>query len=107
MKVNLLINQGETFQTVFTVLDGDEAKDLTDYDASVQIRKHPSSNTYYEFTTTVDEENGRITLEMTAAQTANIPHGRYFYDCVITSSNNAPTLRPFEGTVTIMPGITR
>lgn len=105
MRVNLLINQGETFQTTFTVLDGDEIRVLTGYTAASQMRKHYSSNSAVAFGTTVNGVAGTITLSLSATQSANMDPGRYMYDCIITSNN--VTTRVFEGTVTLNAGVTR
>lgn len=107
VKTNLIVNQGATFSNTIaiTVSNGD-VWDLTDYTGESQMRKHYSSNSYHSLTVGIAESNGEITLSLTAAQTANIDQGRYFYDCLVTSSDNV-VYRVIEGVITVLPGTTR
>jgi len=107
VKTNLIVNQGADFSNTIsiTVSNGD-VWNLTDYTGEAQLRKHYSSNSYHTLTVNIAESNGAITLSLTAVQTANIDQGRYFYDCLVTSSENA-VYCVIEGVITVLPGITR
>jgi hypothetical protein len=105
---NIYIEQGATFSTSITLDDvyGD-AYNLIGYTANSQIRKsHYSSNATAIFTTDINSNTGSITLILSAANTANIPAGRYVYDTKITD-NNSNVLRILEGIAEVSPSVTR
>lgn len=107
IKANIVIDQGSTFQTTVNVTDVDEnVVNLTGYSANAQMRKHYTSLTSYQFTTTISPALGVVTLAMTANTTNTIAPGRYMYDCELTDPNGAIT-RLIEGIVTVTPGVTR
>jgi len=109
VKANIVIDQGADFSTTITVTDdaGDPIN-LTGYTASGQIRKHYTSNTAYDITTTFDvpRTEGKITLTVPRATTTNIEAGRYVYDVEITNAANTRS-RLVEGIVTVTPEVTR
>lgn len=108
-KANIVIDQGADFSTTITVTDdAGDAVDLTDYTASGQIRKHYTSNTAYNFTTSfgTPRSGGQITISLSRVTTANIEAGRYVYDVEITSAANTRS-RLVEGIATITPEVTR
>jgi len=108
---NIVIEQGATFSQEFTVLDSaGSAKNLTGYTATAQMRRSHYSSTSTAFTTAVVNATGKVTLSLTAAETAAISVGstgnnRFVYDIEVASSSE--TLRPFEGIVTVRPNVTR
>ena len=105
---NLYIEQGATFSTSITLDDvyGD-AYNLVGYTANSQIRKsYYSSNTTAIFQTSINSNTGSITLNLSAANTANIPAGRYVYDAKITDQSNN-VLRILEGIAEVLPSATR
>lgn len=105
---NLYIDQGTTFSVTLQVFEGSTAPlDITGYTGNAQIRKHYDSQTVAaSFTTTVsDPANGKITLALTAGETANLKQGRYVYDVEIKSG--AFVYRAAEGIVTVYPQVTR
>ena len=105
-KVNLVIDQGTTFSTIITVADAEGvALDLSNYTGAAQMRRHYSSTNSTSFVVTV-ANSGTVTLSLSANATANIPYGRYVYDCEITS-NAAIVTRVQEGIVTVTPEVTR
>jgi hypothetical protein len=108
-KANIVIDQGADFSTTITVTDdAGDAVDLTGYTASGQIRKHYTSDTAYNFTTSFSSprSSGEITLSLSRVTTANIAMGRYVYDVEITSAANTRS-RLIEGIATITPEVTR
>jgi len=108
---NIVIEQGATFSQDFIVKDSaGDVKDLTGYTATAQIRRSYYSSTATDFTTAVVEADGKVTLSLTAAETAAISVGstgnnRYVYDLEVASDSE--TLRPFQGIVTVRPNVTR
>jgi hypothetical protein len=106
-KVNLLIDQGTTFNTTVTLTDSNgNVIDITGYTGAAQMRKHFTSSTAKTFTVELGSTSGSITLSMSANTTANIEAGRYLYDVELTDTTGIVS-RVFEGIVTVNPNITR
>lgn len=107
LKANLVIDQGTDFSTSINVTNDDgDVVDLTGYTAAAQMRKHYTSSNAYNFTTSVNEIQGIVTISMTANTTETIAAGRYVYDCELTSNTSVVT-RLVEGIVTVTPQVTR
>jgi hypothetical protein len=106
-KVNLVVDQGATFETVLTLTqDNGDLIDLTGYSGTAQLRKHYTSSNSTSFTVTLGGANGTVTLGMSANTTANVVAGRYVYDVELVDSGNIAT-RLIEGIVTVTPQVTR
>lgn len=106
-KINLVIDQGASFTTTLNLVDDDgEAVDLSNYSAAGQIRKHYSSSSATNFTVTLGDEEGTVTLELSANTSANLAAGRYVYDVELTDPSSIVS-RIFEGIVTVNPQVTR
>jgi hypothetical protein len=108
---NLYLEQGTTFSITVNIDDvyGDTF-DLSGFSANSQIRKsYYSANATATFVTTIDGVNGRITLDLSAEQTANISAGRYVYDTIISANNgvNTTVTRILEGIIDVSPRVTR
>lgn len=105
-KLNLVIDQGTTFNTMFVVNDKDDVPiNFTGYTANSQIRKSYSSSNSYAFGVSLNS-NGEVSLSMSANTTGSIVAGRYVYDVEVESSSGVKS-RLIEGIVTIMPQVTR
>lgn len=105
-RVNLLIDQGSTFNTMFELVDDfDEPLDVSDYTARGQIRKHYSSNSYTSFT--CDLQTGQLTIALNSNQTANLTPQRYVYDIELFDTVANSVTRVVEGFVTVSPEVTR
>jgi len=107
---NLVVNSGSDFSQTFT-LEGSTNNspfDLTSYTAAAQMRKWAGSSTSITFTTTIPipYNQGKILLELSSAQTANIKPGRYVYDVVITDQFNIKN-KVLEGMVLVREGVTK
>ena len=103
---NVVIDQGTTFSLELNLTNDDTtAKDLTNYTVTSQMRKSYEATTATAFTTAQVNATGKITISLTAAETAAIKAGRYVYDINIESSTE--TLRVLEGIVTVTPEVTR
>lgn len=106
-KVNLVIDQGATFETTINLTDDNgNLVDLENYSGQGQIRKHYTSSNATSFTVTLGGANGTVTLGLTANSTANLQAGRYVYDVELTDPSGDVS-RIFEGIVTITPQVTR
>lgn len=107
-KANLVVDQGSTFTTTIDVTDEDgEIVDLTDYTGVAQLRKHYTSSNSVSFSVSITAAEGKVTLSMNAAQTANIVAGRYVYDVELTNTTANTVSRIVEGIVTVTPQVTR
>ena len=105
-KVNIVIDQGTTFNTTYTIHNSiDEPIDFTGYTANSQIRKAYSSSNAYAFDVTLSN-TGLVILSMSAATTGNIVAGRYVYDVEVQDLSNVRS-RIVEGIVTVTPQVTR
>lgn len=106
--VELQIESGATFSTEIIVREADGTpKNLASYSARSQMRKSYYSTTAIDFSINItDSSNGKISMELTAANTSNIRAGRYVYDVEIENDQSVVT-RIFEGIVTVVPNVTK
>lgn len=107
-KANLVVDQGSSFSTVLTLTDdiGDKI-DLSTSNSSAQMRKWYTSSNAINFTTSINIEDGTVTLSLSANQTNSIVAGRYVYDVELIDTNSGETSRIVEGIVTVTPQVTR
>lgn len=105
-RVNITIDQGTTFSTVYDVNDEDGvAVDLSSYTANAMMRKaYSSSNAAATFATQL--ANGSVTISLTANQTGGIVAGRYVYDVEVVDGSGVVS-RLVEGIATVTPQVTR
>lgn len=105
-KVNIVIDQGTTFNTTFIIHNSsDEPINFTSYTANSQMRKSYSSSNSFVFGVGL-AANGQVSLNMSANTTASITAGRYVYD-VEVEDNTGVRSRIVEGIVTVTPQVTR
>lgn len=111
---NLFVDAGSDFNVTITVRQSNGTPfDLSNYTAESQIRKSHESSQYYSFITTIQPQTasqGKITLELPAADSEEIPHGRWLYDIEITLTEQDQIItrkRILEGIVDISPQITQ
>lgn len=101
------INQGTDYVTTINFTDANNQPiDLTDYTIVAKFKKSPSSTKEYSFDILVSPLIGEATLTLAANASANIPSGRYVYDCVITDPDNVK-LKILEGILTINPTVSK
>ena len=105
---NLYVDAGATYSNIITVTASNgQALNLTGYSVASQMRKSYQSSTAYDFTASIyDANNGKIRLQLTDSDSADIPAGRWLYDVEITSAAGTKT-RVVEGIVTVNPQITQ
>lgn len=108
--VELVIDQGTTYNTIITVTDSVTGlpSNLTSFNVSSQMRKsYYSSSASATFTCLVtDAPNGNIQISLSASQTSNISPGGYVFDVITISPANV-TSRILEGLITLTPRVTR
>jgi hypothetical protein len=111
IKTNISIDQGTTFSTEINMTDENgDIIPLDGYTAYAKMKKWYTSSKCTEFTTSVDGNNGIITLSLTPEETICVGAGRYVYDVelVLEDANTYTTTvsRIVEGIVTVNPGVT-
>lgn len=105
-KINIVIDQGTTFNTTFSIVDSnDDPIDFSTYTANSQMRKSYSSSNAYTFSVAMTS-NGAVTLSMTANTTSSITAGRYVYDVEVQDVSGVRS-RIVEGIATVTPQVTR
>lgn len=105
-RANILIEQGTTFSIIFELTDDfDEPLDVTDYTARGQMRKHHYSNSYTNFTCTLN--TGELKVSLDADQTALLEPIRHVYDIELIDNVANTVTRIVEGYVTVTPEATK
>ena len=106
--LNQVIDQGATYSKQITVYknDGTTIEDLTNFTVTSYIRKNYTSSAKVVINATKVEPqtSGKITMSLTAVQTAGMKSGRYVYDLEIQSG--VEVKRIVEGVITIRPEVT-
>lgn len=107
--VELFIDKGSDFSTSIDITDDstNEPQDLIGYTVISGIKRSlVAANVYAYFTCATDPANsaGMISISMTAANTANLKVGTYFFD-VLTISDIGERSRLIEGVVHVTPSI--
>jgi len=107
IKTNILVDQGTDYEVTINVTDESSAPiNLAGYTGKAQFRKHYSSLKSYDFTVTVNEVTGEVTLALNSDTTSCVNAGRYVYDCELISASGIKS-RIAEGILTIVPRVTR
>jgi hypothetical protein len=105
-KINIVIDQGTTFNTQYTIHDvNDLPVDFTGYVANSQMRKSYSSSNAYTFNVGLNS-NGQVALSMSSNVTNSIVAGRYVYDIEVEDLSGIRS-RIIEGIVTVTPQVSR
>ena len=107
--VELNIEAGATFSLEITIKnDNGTSRNLVNHSITSQLRKSYYSSTATDFTISVlDSANGKISMGISAANTANLRAGRYVFDAELNDTSNNTITRIFEGTATVLPNVTR
>lgn len=104
----LFLEQGSNFNTSISLDQADGSPFvLTDCQVKASMKKsYYSSSTTANFVVEVnDPTEGVILLNLSYANTANIPAGRYVYDVLVKDSSNT-VIRVLEGVVNVLPQVT-
>jgi hypothetical protein len=101
--VNIVIEQGEDYQEVFTVNNPDGTPlDLTGYTGVAKIRKFPESSTSTPFSVGIVSTAGQVVVSLANTVTTDLKAGRHYYDVIITSSAGKKT-KVVDGMVLVNP----
>lgn len=106
---HLIVDQDSTFTAELTIYtDARYPFDLTDYTATAQMRRTPTSANAVDFTTSIPAPytSGRVTIALSDEQTADLKPGRWLYD-VVVENESGQRFRAIEGIITVNPSITR
>jgi hypothetical protein len=108
----LYIDQGTDFNTTISLNDDDTnlPQSLAGYNVASQLRRSMLAvNAAASFQCSIsDASNGEITIAMTAANTANLKAGTYYYDIRLVDGYSGGTKsRLVEGVVYVTPAITK
>lgn len=115
-RYNFVCKQGETFNRTITWTDSEGTPvDLGGFTASMAVATAVGASPVMQLTSgnsrIVLGDDGEITLNLTAAQTASIPAStdlsgcRYLYDLKLVSGSGVAT-RLLQGTFTVLPQVT-
>ena len=107
---NIVIHTGTDFEQTFLLEDSqsNSALNLTGYQGCAQLKRYESSSKSADFTVEFgnDATTGRVKLLLSAATSASIKPGKYFYDLLLKKPNGTTT-RVVEGTALVKKAITR
>lgn len=107
---NLSCEQAATFNFQFTIANDSTPWNLTGYTATMTVRPYAGASTTTVVATTengrivLDALNGRATVTLSAAITADFVPGRYVYDFVFNSGS--VVTRVLEGVFVVIAGVT-
>ena len=106
---NLVIYKHTDFEQTFALEDSQSssAKDLTGFSATCKMQRTLNLGSLTDFTISFlnNRKLGKIKISLTDAQTALIEEGKYFYELMLTDSNNV-TERVIEGVVIVKHPVT-
>ena len=105
---NLIIYKHTDFEQTFVLEDGlsNSAKDLTGFTGTCRMQRTLNLGSLTGFTVTfVNRLNGKVRISLSDEQTAIIEEGKYFYELMLTDSNNV-TERVIEGVVILKHPVT-
>ena len=113
-KLNLIVEQGATFDRVITWKMGATPDDLTDYSARMKARaSHDAADPIFSLTSeesgdgiTLGGSAGTITVLIDAEATALLTPGDYVYDLEVEDDEGI-VRRLLEGRLTVTPEVTR
>jgi hypothetical protein len=106
---DLTIDQGTDYETTLDLIGDDGSPiNVAGYTFKSQIRKsYYSSNATANLVISItNAANGNTKITLSAANSANIPAGRYVYDVRMKDAANSTT-RVVEGILTVTPQVTK
>ncbi len=106
--LDLTINQGATFKRVITIADSNNTPvNITSNTFRGQVRKrYTSTDILATFTCTIqDATGGKLSIDLTDAETSAIPAGEWVYD--IEWVNGTAVARLLEGQALTTAEVTR
>lgn len=106
---DIVIDQGSDFALEFTLSEDGTAIAITTHTVTAQLRPTPSSNTLTAtFTCAItNAAEGKFTMKLGHALTANIAAGKYYYDTEIYNSSANTITRLVQGVARVTQNVTR
>jgi hypothetical protein len=109
--VEFNVDQGTDFSTYINLNDDDTnlAQNVLGYVITGQLRRSLVSSNVSEnlYCAVTDGANGEILISLSAANTANLKPGNYFYDIKVVDVSQGITSRLIEGIFIVNPSITK
>ena len=105
---NLIIYKHTDFEQTFVLEDSqtNSFKDLTDFTGTCKMQRTLNLGSLTEFNLSfTNRTGGKVRIGLTAAQTANVSPGKYFYELMLTDSNDVVE-RVIEGIVIVKQPVT-
>jgi hypothetical protein len=108
-KYNLICDQATTFNWQFQIKNDSTPWDLTNYTATMTVRPFVGASTTTIVASTANgrislQSQGRVVVNISASDTANIPASRYVYDLVLDSGGTVT--RILEGKFVVTGAVT-
>lgn len=103
------IDQGSDFIKEISLTEADGTSlSLNGKTLAAHIRKNYASTVAYAFATSILEEDaGKISISLSAANSLLIKPGRYVFDVLVTTTSSGANVRVIEGNIDIKAAITR
>lgn len=106
-RANFTVDQGANCSISITLINGNSVPiNLTGYTSLSEMRKSSTSSKKFTLNVNISPTIGVVTLSLTGNATANIPEGRYHYDCLLQDALGVRS-KVVEGMITVKPGATR
>ena len=105
---NLVIYTHTDFEQTFLLEDNlsNSAKDLTGFTGTCKMQRTLNLGSLTQFNLSFPNRlGGKVRIGLTAAQTANVPPGKYFYELMLTDPNDIVE-RVIEGVVIVKQPVT-
>ncbi|MDA9577905.1 hypothetical protein N9S10_02525 [Gammaproteobacteria bacterium] len=108
-KYDIVIDQGADFALEIALAEDGAAINLSQHSASAQLRPSPTSDTLTAtFTCVITQApQGKLTMNLGHAITANVAAGKYYYDLELHNSTANSITRVIEGVARVTPNVTR
>lgn len=108
-KYDIVIDQGADFALELALAEDGSAISLNNHTASAQLRPSPTSSTLTAtFTCPItNASQGKLTMNLGYAVTANIAAGKYYYDLELHNTAANSITRVIEGVARVTPNVTR
>ena len=108
-KYNLICDQATTFNWQFQIKNDSTPWDLTNYTATMTVRPFVGASTTTIVASTANgrialQSQGRVVVNISASDTANLASGRYVYDLVLNSGGTVT--RILEGKFVVTGAVT-
>lgn len=110
-KLDIVIEQGETYEVDFSLNKNSSDYDLTGATITASIRPQLDSGTITEFDVEyLNRSTGSWRLKMETSKTTPLQSGGYFWDCVLEiprTSEEPQVIRLLEGKCTVKGAVTK